>query len=78
MAAAENSVTSLQFDHNRIISGGSDGTARVWDRSTGELIRELGARSGRVWRVHMSESMAVIVRSSSNKLLFEVKTLPLV
>ena len=77
IAAAEGAVISLQFDHNRIISGGSDGTVRVWDLSTGELIRELGARlsapSNKVWRVHISESMAVIVRSSSDKLLLEVK-----
>jgi F-box and WD-40 domain protein CDC4 len=71
-SSSKNSVTSLQFDHNRIISGG-DGTVRVWDRSTGELVRELGDRSDRVWRVHMSESMAVIVRSNSNKLMLEVK-----
>jgi F-box and WD-40 domain protein CDC4 len=73
ISTAENAVTSLQFDHNRIISGAVDGTVRVWDRSTGELVRELGDRSDRVWRVHMSESMAVIVRSNSNKLMLEVK-----
>jgi WD40 repeat protein len=73
ISAAEKSVTSLQVDHHRIISGSIEGTVRVWDRSTGELIRELGARSGRVWRVHMSESMAIVVRSSSNKLMLEVK-----
>jgi hypothetical protein len=73
IAAAEGAVISLQFDHNRIISGGSDGTVRVWDLSTGELIRELGARSDIVWRVHVSEPMAVTVRSSSNKLLLEVR-----
>jgi F-box and WD-40 domain protein CDC4 len=73
IAAAEKAVTSLQVDHRRIISGSIDGTVRVWDRSTGELIRELGARSDRVWRVYMSESMAIIVRSSTNKLMLEVK-----
>jgi WD40 repeat protein len=73
IAAAEKAVTSLQVDHHRIISGSIDGTVRVWDRSTGELIRELGARSDRVWRVYMSESMAIIVRSNSNKLMLEVK-----
>jgi F-box and WD-40 domain protein CDC4 len=71
--SSENSVTDLQFDHNRIISGGADGTVRVWDRSTGELIRELGDRSGRVWLLDMSESMAVIVRSSNEKVLLEVR-----
>jgi F-box and WD-40 domain protein CDC4 len=69
----ENRVKSLQFDHNRIISGGIDGTVRIWDRSTGELIRGLGTRSDTIWGVHMSESMAVIVRSSSDKLLLEVR-----
>jgi F-box and WD-40 domain protein CDC4 len=37
ISTAENAVTSLQFDHSRIISGAVDGTVLVWDRST-ELI----------------------------------------
>jgi WD40 repeat protein len=71
--AAGRPLTSLQFHQNRIISGSSDGRVRVWDCSTGELIRELGDRSDTVWQVHMSDSMAVIIRSGAKKLLLEVK-----
>jgi F-box and WD-40 domain protein CDC4 len=72
ISAADNSITCLQFDHRRIVTGSSDGKVKVWDIKTGELVRELGSPSDAVWRLHISESMAVIIRSRIGKTLLEV------
>jgi F-box and WD-40 domain protein CDC4 len=72
--AADNSITCLQFDHRRIVSGSSDGKARVWDLQSGQLVRELGEPADAVWRLHIEESIAVTVRSKSSKVLLEVSS----
>lgn len=48
--AQENSVTSMQSDGSKIVSGGSDGVVKEWDAESGELLRELVA-SDAVWKV---------------------------
>jgi len=70
--AHSNSLTSLQFDHRRVLTSGSDGRAKVWDTQTGELVRELGEPSDAVWQAHLSEKMAVIVKSLDKKVMVEV------
>lgn len=72
VAAHENSLTSLHFDHRRVLTGSSDGTVKVWDAQTGELVRELGDPSDAVWQTHLSEKMAVIIKSLNNKCIIEV------
>lgn len=75
LAAADNSITSLRFDHRRILTGASDGRVKVWDLRTGELIRELGQPADAVWKVHLEETLAVTIRttqSSGPKIVIEV------
>jgi F-box and WD-40 domain protein CDC4 len=50
MDAHENSVTSMQNDGTRIVSGGSDGWVKEWDYENGELLRDV-VTSEAVWRV---------------------------
>lgn len=68
----ENSVTALQFDHRCIITSSSDGKVKLWDTQNGKLIRQLGDQSEAVWRVHMSEAMAVAVQYSAGMARIEV------
>ena len=72
LAAHDNSVTSLQFDDNRILSGGSDGRVKVWSVETGQLVRELSQPAEAVWRVAFEEEKAVIMASRSNRTVMEV------
>jgi F-box and WD-40 domain protein CDC4 len=72
LAAHDNSVTSLQFDENRILSGGSDGRVKVWSVETGQLVRELSQPAEAVWRVAFEEEKAVIMASRSNRTVMEV------
>lgn len=56
-------VRSVAFssDGKRIVSGGSDGTTRIWDAETGELVhtlRETGENSGGVVAFYMVRSVA--------------------
>ena len=72
VAAHANSIASLHFDHRRVLTGGSDGRVKVWDFQTGDLMRDLGNPSDSVWKTHLSEKMAVIVKSLENKCIVEV------
>jgi F-box and WD-40 domain protein CDC4 len=70
LAAHDNSVTSLQFDNTRIVSGGSDG--RVKDLKKGTLVRELSTPAEAVWRVVFEEEKAVIMASRGGRTIMEV------
>ena len=72
LAAHDNSVTSLQFDEQRIVSGGSDGRVKVWDLSTGQLIRELSQPAEAVWRVAFESETAVVMASRAGRTIMEV------
>lgn len=72
LAAHDNSVTSLQFDDQRVVSGGSDGRVKVWDLKTGQLVRELTAPADAVWRVAFEEEKCVVMASRSNRTIMEV------
>ncbi|KAF7587520.1 hypothetical protein BBP40_007079 [Aspergillus hancockii] len=74
LAAHDNSVTSLQFDSTRIVSGGSDGRVKVWSLQTGQLLRELSSPAEAVWRVAFEEEKAVIMASRSGRTVMEVWT----
>ena len=65
-------MTSLQFDDNRIVSGGSDGRVKVWDLAKGGLVRELGQPAEAVWRVVFEEEKAVVLASRGGTTVMEV------
>jgi F-box and WD-40 domain protein CDC4 len=73
LAAHDNSVTSLQFDSNRIVSGGSDGRVKIWNLKTGQLVRELSQPTEAVWRVAFEEEKAVIMANRSGRTVMEVR-----
>jgi hypothetical protein len=72
LAAHDNSVTSLQFDDSRIVSGGSDGRVKIWDLKTGVLVRELTQPAEAVWRVAFEEERAVVLASRLGRTVMEV------
>lgn len=72
LAAHDNSVTSLQFDDNRVVSGGSDGRVKIWDLKTGQLVRELCQPADAVWRVAFEEEKCVVMASRNNRTIMEV------
>lgn len=71
LAAHDNSVTSLQFDDTRIVSGGSDGRVKVWDVKTGHLVRELITAES-VWRVVFEDEKCIAVANRGSRVMMEV------
>lgn len=71
LAAHDNSVTSLQFDEVRIVSGGSDGRVKVWDLRSGHQVRELSTPAEAVWRVAFEDEKAVILASRAGRAIME-------
>ena len=65
-------MTSLQFDDDRIVSGGSDGRVKVWDTRTGQLVRELSQPAEAVWRVAFESEVAVVMASRGGRTIMEV------
>ena len=72
LAAHDNSVTSLQFDDARIVSGGSDGRVKIWDLNTGAMVRELSQPAEAVWRVAFESERCVVLASRSGRTVMEV------
>jgi F-box and WD-40 domain protein CDC4 len=72
LAAHDNSVTSLQFDDTRVVSGGSDGRVKVWDLKTGQLVRELIAQGEAVWRVAFEDEKCVAMALRNSRTIMEV------
>ena len=58
---------AFSADGSRIVSGSDDKTSRVWDATTGELIRTLEGHSGWVMSVAFSADGSRIVSGSSDK-----------
>lgn len=75
LAAHDNSVTSLQFDDTRVVSGGSDGRVKVWDVKTGHLVRELITAES-VWRVVFEDEKCVAVANRGSRVTMEVCYIP--
>lgn len=72
LAAHDNSITSLQFDDNRIVSGGSDGRVKIWNLRTGQLVRELSQPAEAVWRVTFEDEKAVVMATRAGRTIMEV------
>ena len=71
MKAHEDSVTSIQSDGRRIVSGGADGRVREWDFETWELVRELVA-SDAVWKVGFVGGKIAAVFYRERKVVLEM------
>lgn len=76
LAAHDNSITSLQFDDNRIVSGGSDGRVKTWDLKTGQQVRELSQPADTIWRIAFEAEKAVILATRAGKTTMEVRLAP--
>ncbi|KAJ3759119.1 WD40 repeat-like protein [Lentinula raphanica] len=50
IAAHDSSVTSLQFDHRFLVTGGNDGRVRLFETQTGNYVRDLSEPSETVWK----------------------------
>jgi F-box and WD-40 domain protein CDC4 len=72
LAAHDNSVTTLQFDDTRVVSGGSDGRVKIWDLKTGQLVRELSSQFQAVWRVAFEEEKCVVLAQKQDRTVMEV------
>ncbi|KAL8963980.1 MAG: hypothetical protein Q9183_004796, partial [Haloplaca sp. 2 TL-2023] len=60
------------FDDLRVVSGGSDGRVKIWDVSTGTLVRELSQPAEAVWRVAFESERCVVMASRSGRTIMEV------
>lgn len=56
MTGHQDVITHLEIspDGTQLLTSSWDGTARVWDAATGELLHRLGAHKGRVWNAAFS------------------------
>jgi F-box and WD-40 domain protein CDC4 len=59
-------ISSMSARDGQILTGGSDGTAKLWDIKTGQLIGDLGTRTQSIWTVSLgaAETKTVILASA--------------
>ena len=69
--AHDSSVTSVAATEAFIVSGGSDGAAKVWVVGTGVMIKKLVV-SDAVWKVGLSEQRIVAVFSMDGEVHLQV------
>lgn len=75
LCAHDNSVTSVQFDERFIVTGGNDGTVKLWDMRTGALVRELLDRpADAVWRVTIRDDRVVVLCRRGERTCMELRT----
>ncbi len=60
-------IRDFKFDHRRIISASGDGTVKVWDLRTGNLVRTLGGSRGWISKIYLREEVLVICSEGSGK-----------
>ncbi|KAI8338947.1 WD40-repeat-containing domain protein [Chlamydoabsidia padenii] len=63
ISAHDNSITGLQCNDRWILSCGSDGRVKLFDRKQSRLIRTLSHPAKTVWKIQFNESKAVLLMS---------------
>ncbi|GAA6001194.1 hypothetical protein JCM10207_007454 [Rhodosporidiobolus poonsookiae] len=67
----QGAITCFQHDEHKVISG-SDGTLKMWDVATGELVRDLLTNLTGVWQVAFDQRFCVAAVSRNNVSEFEI------
>jgi hypothetical protein len=57
-------VYSLQFDDEKLISGSDDQSIRVWNMKTGKPIKTLTEHTDMVWHIHYDDDLNLLASSS--------------
>jgi len=65
-------VTSLQFDHNFLVTGGNDGRVRLFETKTGNYVRELSEPSESVWKVAYRKDVCAVMCKRGGKTVMEI------
>ncbi|CAO1621629.1 unnamed protein product [Parajaminaea phylloscopi] len=61
ICAHDNSVSCLQFDEHFILTGGNDGSVRLWNLYDGSFVRELVKPTAGIWKVAFRDDKVVWV-----------------
>ena len=68
-------ITGLHYSHPWIHGGHTNGTVRVWDAKTGELVREIDSKRGTrdaLWVVALQEDQLIVALMRARKTIIEV------
>lgn len=69
ICAHDNSVSCLQFDEHFILTGGNDGTVRLWNLYDGSFVRELVKPTAGIWKLAFRDDKIVWVAKQEDESL---------
>lgn len=69
ICAHDNSVSCLQFDEHFILTGGNDGTVRLWNLYDGSFVRELVKPTAGIWKLAFRNDKVVWVAKQDDESL---------
>ena len=56
----QGTITALQFDDYKLITGSDDGTVKLWDMTTGRFVCNLLVHGRVIWRIQFNASTLAI------------------